>query len=445
MTSKRYKGKKVLVVGLGLSGRAASGFLIEHGASVQGVDKNIGLLQSHPDLLTLQQRGLIVQHDSTLQSVKEFDFIVVSPGVPHTHPLYQRAKEQEVEILGEIELGCRSVSNPVIGVTGTNGKTTTTLLIAHVLNACGKKARALGNVGVPLTQEISSLEPDEILVLELSSYQLETLRQQVLDAAVLLNITPDHLERYGTMEAYAKAKFSICSNLKKGAPFYIEEKAYCEFGHLLENRFAKRYGYSSQADLFTDLQWIYNSQGKIGAVPEAYSGRASHDLENQMATYAICEAFGIAFPQFIDALSTFTKPAHRIQFICEKKGVSYYDDSKGTNIDAVIRAVQSLKGPVILIAGGVDKGAPYTAWIQPFMGRVKGIYAIGQAAQKIQEQLAAHFPVSICESLEQAVGQAAERAEKGDHVLLSPGCASFDMFRDYAHRGEEFQRIVGQL
>lgn len=437
--------RHALVVGLGISGKSAAEFLLSYGVRVHGVDRYARAMSSDSAIQQLMQRGLTIQSDSDLKELDSYDLIVVSPGVPPTHPLLLQAAHKGIEVCGEIELGCRFAKNRIVGITGTNGKTTVTLLITHVLNKTGKRARAVGNVGTPLTRELLTAPPDEILVLELSSYQLETLNQRVLDAGAILNITPDHLERYGSMTAYAAAKFKIGDCLKSGAPLYLEHKSAEAFPFAHPSIPIKRYGYASDIELFCDLTAIFEGDKRLFELPKPLQGRQSHDVENLMAAYGICMELDVDANAFVEAIKSFKKPSHRIEFIRSVDGVSYYDDSKGTNIDAVIRAVESLPGEIILIAGGVDKGSPYTPWTQCFTKKVKLICAIGQSADKIHEQISPTIPVEIYSSLEAAVQAAKNAASPGDNVLLSPGCSSFDMFRDYAHRGEVFQRAVMDL
>lgn len=437
--------KMILVIGMGLSGRSAAQFLCEKGAKVLGVDRNPQTLSQLPELQELQKKGLQLQHEQDPVDFNVIESVILSPGIPSTHPLVQKALQQNIEVMGEIELGCRHLKQSILGITGTNGKTTVTLLVAHVLNHCGFTAKALGNVGKPFTQEISHLSPEEIVVLELSSFQLETLHQMVFDAALLLNITPDHLDRYQDMQAYAAAKCHLQACLKNGSPFIIENNTLQTYGKLLTKANVLAYGYEPDLPVYTDLKSIYHNQKKAFDLPSEFCGRRSHDVENIMGAYALCASKGVSGSQFKEALQAFRKPAHRIEFVLEHKGVHYYDDSKGTNIDAVIRAVQSLKGPIILIAGGVDKNAPYVPWLKEFGGKVKQIFAIGQAAAKMQSELGTEIPVEILKDLEQAVIRAAAIAKKGDFVLLSPGCSSYDMFKDYAHRGEVFQQAVQSL
>lgn len=441
-----YQNKHVLVIGLGLSGQSAAHFLLDRGAKVMAVDRKADILEQQPEAAILKSKGMALTFDHKLtgKDVSQFDLIVVSPGVPQTHPLCLAARQFAIPIIGEIELACRGLINPVLGITGTNGKTTVTMLVTHVLNHCGHTARALGNVGVPLAQELSQVKPEDVLVLELSSYQLETFSQPVLNGGVILNITPDHLDRYIHMDAYAEAKCQIAKALKPGAFLYVTAEVFESYKHYLPEH-VKQYGYLSQQFIFTDGRHLYRDGAIECELPAQYQGKRSHDVENFLAAYALCRDCGIDPQDFCRAFQSFKKPPHRIEFVLEKDGAKYYDDSKGTNLDAVMRAVQSLQGPIVLIAGGVDKGAPYTPWLDSFANRVKCICAIGQAASKIYAQLSHQVPVKLFENLEDAVHYAAQIAKSGDNVLLSPGCASFDMFRDYAHRGEEFQRIVRAL
>jgi UDP-N-acetylmuramoylalanine--D-glutamate ligase len=442
---QQYNKGKILVIGLGISGRSAAKFLLARGALVTAVDKNLKeALDKDPALKACLGKGFTALSENDPLRF-DFDQVVVSPGIPPTHPLYQKAVESHLEIIGEVELACRSITQPFIGITGTNGKTTVTLLVEHVLNHCGKAAAALGNVGVPLTSELTELDESQIIVAELSSYQLETLQTPLIDAGVILNITPDHLDRYGSMEEYAQAKFQIASCMKPGAPLYIEERALKDYEHLLRDPSVLSYGYSSGCPLYTDKTNVYLNGELAYPLPPAQRSIASHDVENQMAAFALCHALGVSGDQFLEALKSFKKPPHRIEFVEKIGGVSYYDDSKGTNIDAVIRAVALFPGQVILIAGGVDKGFSYHSWVEAFGGKVKKICAIGQAAEKMERELSEELSVARFATLDEAVHDAFRMAKSGDTVLLSPGCSSFDMFRDYAHRGDEFKRIVREL
>lgn len=435
---------KTLVIGLGISGRSAANLLLHQGFQVTGIDGNRDLLASNADVAAMRSKGLVTQHESELSNIEQFASVVVSPGIHPQHPVYATAKEMGIPILGEVELACRYIKGTFLGVTGTNGKTTVTLLTAHVLQHAGKRVKALGNVGVPLSAQCLD-DSSDIAVVELSSFQLDTLQNQVIDAAVLLNVTPDHLDRYGNMDEYARSKLHIADCLKPNGCLFIENKCHQEFGHLRPDIQPKTYGYQSDCNIMSDLKHLITGKKIACVLPSQFQARASHDLENLMAAYALCSCVGITPEQFLEGLATFKKPHHRIEYVRTVNGVAYYDDSKGTNLDAVIRAVESLSGPIVLVAGGVDKGAAYTPWIQAFADKVKCICAIGQAAPKIKKDLDPAIPVELFENLEQAVLGASKRAFPGETILLSPGCSSFDMFRDYVHRGEEFQRIIHNL
>jgi UDP-N-acetylmuramoylalanine--D-glutamate ligase len=412
--------KKVTVVlGLGLSGVAVAEFLLKKGHAVVGIDS-----KESEDVQRLKNLGLAVQDETTLIDWSQVEQLVVSPGISPTHPLYSAARFRNIEVVGEAEVALCHFPGRLVAVTGTNGKTTVTLLVEHVLNTSGVKAKALGNVGTALCHYLTHPGMEEAFVVELSSYQLETMTTPVFEAAALLNITPDHLDRYADMQEYAKAKCRLQHVLKKGAPLYVGPQVVHEFSHLLTANNAV-------------------SISNVEPLNLPYPG--THDRENATAAWALCRHFSITREQFCAAYKTFQKPRHRIEFVEEIDGVSFYDDSKGTNIDAVIKAVDTMKGSVILIAGGVDKGASYLPWKEHFLGKVKQIIAMGEAAKKIAQELNPYFNVTLADSLSSAVTTAATAASRGDVVLLSPGCSSFDMFRDYVHRGEEFQRYVRSI
>lgn len=422
-----YTGKHALVLGLGASGIAAANYLRRRGANVLGMDR-------FPEKCSFTP----VVHEGESVDLSSYDFVVLSPGVNPSHPILLQAQSVGIPIIGEIELACREITQRAVGITGTNGKTTVTLMTAHVLETCGIPAKVVGNIESFLGQPLASALDDSfsgVYVIELSSYQLETLQTKVLDAAVILNITPDHLDRYGTMESYATAKAAIVNGLKENAPLWIENECLKQWKHLFQNRIGYTNAFNSA---------IYAEKIEY-FLPEEYRNRRDHHTANIMAVYALLRTFGIADQDFTRAIASFRKPLHRIEFVRELGNISFYNDSKGTNLDAVIQAVRSMRGPVALIAGGVDKGAPYTPWIEAFNGQVEHIYAIGQAAAKIQSEMNGAIPVTRCSTLEEAVCAASSFARPGMHVLLSPGCASYDMFKDYAHRGDEFKKIVNSL
>lgn len=426
----------ILILGLGVSGRAAADYFLKAGKTVFGLDDKAESLKELPDLQKLVRQGLVLVKDVP----PHISLIVLSPGVPPKHPALQKG----IPVIGEVELAAqRLINREWIGITGTNGKTTVTLFMDHLLKTAGFLSTALGNVGTPLITHESP--PGEIIVAELSSYQLETLKTPVLKAAVLLNITPDHLDRYGTMECYARAKASIFACVKPEGTSIINYKTYKEWPHLFKGKDLQTFGYEKEADLYFDGEELFLEGKKVHALLASYKGVKTHDVENWMAAFLLGRVWGIEENVFLTALSTFKKPRHRIEKVGVFRGIHFFDDSKGTNIDATMRAVEAMQTPVVLIAGGVHKGFSYTSWKETFQGKVKSICAIGEAAPLIEKDLQESFSIVRCQTMEEAVREAAQIAQENESVLLSPGCASFDMFKDYAHRGEEFQRCVHNL
>jgi UDP-N-acetylmuramoylalanine--D-glutamate ligase len=435
--------KKALVLGLGLSGKSAARFLLNRGYEVLGIDsKN---LQGDRQIQELLVAGALIEEEKNFEerfSLKDFSLLAVSPGISKAHPLIQKAQSEKIPVQGEVDLALGSFSKGrAVGITGTNGKTTVTSLVAHILHASGKKAKALGNIGTPLTEYFLNPDPEEIAVIELSSYQLETLRSPVFDAAVILNVTPDHLDRYASFTDYAKAKAAIQYCLKDKAPLYLHEEIATDFGDLFTLPY-KTIGFKERSSWHIKGNDIWKGSDFAFSLPDTYADMGTHDRFNALASWVLCETLGVKLEEFIQGLRSFKKPAHRVEFVQEIDGVHFYDDSKGTNVDAVIQAVGSMKGPVVLIAGGVDKGSSYLPWKDAFQSKVKKMILLGQSAPKIAQELSSFFSIARVNSLEEAVTLAKKEASPGDSVLLSPGCSSFDMFSDYAHRGREFQRYV---
>ena len=413
--------KKVLVLGFGASGQAAAKFLLHFGAHVTAVDRKSDPTHS-------------VQAEDDIHSIEPFDLVVVSPGVSPDHFLLKMARVAHVEVIGEAELALRFLDRPAVAITGTNGKTTTTLLVEHVLNRCGIKARAVGNVGRPITEELlASSNSEEIFIVELSSYQLETLTCCPFSGGVILNITPDHLDRYRSFQEYADVKLSLANALKKGAPLFVHEGIECPNG--------VKYGGGKLCTLqLTDnRELIDHRMDKKVQLPK---GLAPHDALNAAAAYGLCQKFGVNLQKFVEALMDFQKPAHRLEHFATINGVNYYNDSKATNPEAVIQAVLSFKKGVILLAGGEDKNLSYDSWPQVFKGIVELVLVFGEAALKVEAALTDCIPVTRFANLKQVVAFAKNKATSGQKVLLSPGCASFDQFKNYEQRGEKFKHWV---
>lgn len=432
-----YAGKKILIAGLGKSGKAAALYLLEKKALLFCFeDKEID-----SEAREFFEKGMKkIPLEEALRA--DFDFMVASPGFPVKHPLYEGCMRRNIPILGEMELAFKVLDKKAVGVTGTNGKTTVVTQIAEALRDNGIRAEPVGNIGTPLIESILCKNPLDAYVIEISSFQLETLKTPKLLSGCILNITPDHLDRYSSMEEYALTKGKMSDVVDPKGWLYVEEKTFTTWQKGISHPHVARFGFSPDCDVAL-IRGVIRRFGKEECqVPKNLLQCPSHDLENLLAAYALLRDLDLEQEQIIHSFEKFKKPPHRIEFVRSLRGVSFYDDSKGTNVDAVIKAAASLKGKVLLIAGGVDKGASYKLWIPHFEGKVEKIFAIGQAKEKIHEELSSLFHVEICQNLQEAVETAFQAAGPNDNILLSPGCSSFDMFRDYKQRGEEFKKIV---
>lgn len=413
---------KGLVIGLGISGLSAARLLLRSQFTVKAIDRRADELFKNTEVQSLIKEGVELCASHHCLCLQSFDLVVVSPGVAPDHPAAAAARKMGIEVIGEIELACRFLSHYMIGVTGTNGKTTVTKMIGHVLNVCGIPARVLGNGGVALSSEVQNLK-GEVVVCELSSFQLETMTSKVINVGAILNITPDHLDRYSDMESYAKAKWKLLECIKPNGKIYVSEQVKRKYGNPMNC-------------VKENIEFLCFDH---------YKSPLNHDEENYFAAKAVCLEAGVAPLQFDQAVKSFQKPPHRIEFVRKLRGVYFYNDSKGTNLDAVVRAVESMPGPVVLIAGGKDKGIEFDDWCLPFKGKVKIVIAIGEASGKIFKDLNKAVPVIFHNTLESAVKKASSIANEGDNVLLSPGCASFDMFKDFEERGNCFKECVWLL
>lgn len=406
---------KSVVLGLGISGKAAASFLLKRGDEVIGVDRKVDLAEPFPILV-----------DSSAAQLKGVELLVKSPGIPASHPWVEAALALGIPVVGEIDLAFSELEKRkkrVLGITGSNGKTTTTLMTAHFLSCCGVKSVAAGNVGIPL---IDQVENDvEVFVVELSSFQLEqTVPTKVLSGAVILNLTPNHLDRHPTFEDYIRAKLRIAACLKENAPLYVSRQV---------------------ASLCTCRYEIFDSlQEKVETIL-SLSYRDSfypHDLQNASAAYALTH---VPDELLKKGLETFVRPPHRLEHVHTRAGVTYINDSKATSVDAVIKAVQAVKAPILLIAGGVDKGGAFSDWVPHFKKKVLRVFALGAAARRIAEELKPEIEVEIVPSLEEGVQRASQMAVAGMTVMLSPGCSSYDQFEDFQHRGRVFTREVREV
>ncbi len=443
---------KCVVVGSGKSGFAALKFLHSKGCDVllsekgQKEELDADLLQ----WMAAEKINFEVGGHSE-KAFEDADLIVVSPGVPLSIKALQKAREKDTEIVGEFGLAAAFIDIPMVAVTGTNGKTTVTELIGTLFKASGKKIFVGGNIGTPLTDYLLGSEKAEIVVVEVSSYQLDTAGTFAPQVAVLLNISPDHLDRYDSYEAYADSKVRIFSKQKAtDAAVFNGDDALVVNGLSKSGSPAKRYEFSGQNDtsgvrLKPHGKVIVN----VGGGEEQYtlpeSLQHAPNKENAIAAILAARLGGCQKDAINKGLQDFRPLEHRVTPVAEINGVTYFDDSKATNIGAVQSALMGMDRPVVLIAGGKDKGGDYRLLADMVHSKVKKMVLIGEAREKIEKALAGEAQIETAETLEGAVRKAAEAAETGDAVLLSPACASFDMFNSYAERGKLFQEAVKQL
>lgn len=444
---KDLKDKKVLVIGLGRAGAAAARFAAERGARVTVSErKDEAAVKEHVKKLSGVKVDLSFgANDPKL--MKDSDVIVLSPGVPLTIEGLEEAREKGVPIINELELAVSEITTPMIAVTGTNGKTTTTALIGHLLGECGIKNCVGGNIGTALTDLIDDAKKVDWVVVEVSSFQLETTPSLAPKIGVLLNITPDHLDRHSSFEEYIELKMRLLRALgKEGTGLYNARDKVVAGGirklraNLVPfNSVAKmdKGGWFEEGSLCTKVskETRRYGLGKVSLV-------GAHNRENMLASVMVAELCGGKKERIQKGLESFKGLPHRIELVEEHGGIRYYDDSKGTNVGATASALENFAGPVILIAGGLDKGAGYSPLAPLIKGRVKRLILIGEAKEKMMEELGHITETVTADSMEEAVCKANSAAKKGDVVLLSPACASYDMFRDYAERGEVFARAV---
>ena len=445
--------KKVLVFGSGISGIGAVHLLELEGAEVVLYDGNDKLVEA--DVRAKLEEGSkaeIVLGAFPKQILDELDLVVLSPGVPTDLPIVNQMREKGIEIIGEIELAYTYSKGNVLAITGTNGKTTTTTLLGEIMKNYQDKVYVVGNIGNPYTTIADKTDEDTVIVAEMSSFQLESIVTFRPKVSAILNFTPDHLNRHHTMEAYVAAKKNIANNQTESdyCVLNYEDKLTREFG---ENLKAQVIYFSSRRKLDKgiyldngDIIYKWDSEVKICNIDELQI-LGTHNYENVMAATAMAMAYGVSAEVIRETVKAFKGVEHRIEYVTEKHGVAYYNDSKGTNPDAAIRGIQAMNRPTLLIGGGYDKNSEYTEWINSFDGKVKKLILIGATREKIAKdaEKCGFADYMYADTFEEAVLKAAELAEPGDAVLLSPACASWGMFPNYEVRGERFKEIVNSL
>ena len=455
MVLMELNGKRALVVGLGKSGVASALFLKAHGARVTVSDTKSGdeLRNEIPILL---DHGITVETgghgDRTFRGQ---DLIVVSPGVPVDAPPLVQARALGEAVIGEIELAAQFLPGPIVAITGSNGKTTTTTLTGEIMTAAGFPALVGGNIGTPAISLAERAKPDTVIVLEVSSFQLETIQTFRPKVAVVLNVTPDHLDRHRTFEVYVDAKARMFEN-QQGSDFAVLNADDPTCVSMAARTRARVFWFSRQKEVEQGA-WVRDGnivfrggsgQRELLQVSEIPL-KGAHNLENVLAAACAGALMGCAPDRIRQAVHDFKAVEHRLEFVATIRGVDYYNDSKATNVDATIKALESFPANIHLILGGKDKGSDYSVLNDLLRQRVKRVYTIGAAAAKIESQIVSSKnggpEVVHAETLENALRKANAAAQPGDVVVLAPACASFDQFKSYEHRGKVFKEIVRGL
>ncbi len=453
--SEALAGRKALVVGLGLTGRSVARFLAGHGAIVKATDSREKEVLTGTEALT--EMGVDIRAGGLrCEDFLSADLIVISPGVPASHPLLAGARERGIEVIGGLELASRFIHVPIIAVVGTNGKSTVTSLIGEVLEASGRSVFVGGNIGTPVVDYFLSVPQADICVLEVSSFQLETIVEFRPHIALLLNITADHLERYSGFDEYAAVKFRVFDNQSSG-DYAVVNAADPLIGSEVLYGAARRHGDAlripfncpagAEEGVYSEGQNIrlnFKGLSETYAV-EGRGLRGVHNMENAMAAVTALRLLDVSPEDILKGLRSFSGLRHRMEFVRVLRGVTFVNDSKGTNTGALMMALRSTEGPVVLIAGGRDKGGDYGVLSQIVAEKVRLLIGLGEAGERLREAFSGITEVRLVSSMEEAVETAACEARSGETVLLSPACSSFDMFRDYKERGARFTALVRAL
>ncbi len=452
MIMNRYAGKKVAVLGMGKSGIAVAKKLEQLGAYVFVSDSNPmeKLVEFVSDISSNKIQYEVGGHTD---KVIDSDIIVMSPGVPLSLPIVKKAKKMGIPVIGEIEFAYGLYPDNWISVTGTNGKSTTSVLIGEILKGeYGKRVCVAGNIGTPVTDALNTLDKESILVAELSSFQLETIDKFNPDIAVVLNLSPDHLDRYNNEEDYYNAKKRIYKNM--GSNGYLVLNA--------DDKRLKEWGEEAKKKVkvvFFSLKKMQNGVWvEEGIIKYKFDGvesdlmsvkeinlKGMHNLSNQLAAVAVAKLKGLTDDKIKRALKNFSGLEHRMEFVKNVDGVDFYNDSKATTVESVACALDSFESPVVLIAGGYSKDGDYSKLSASIKEHCSNVILLGDTANEMNELWNKIVPVSFAKNMEEAVSSAKSKSRKGDVVLLSPACASFDMYKNYKERGSEFKKAVGLL
>jgi UDP-N-acetylmuramoylalanine--D-glutamate ligase len=446
------KCKKVLVVGLGKSGLAAALFLRHKGAQVTVSDVRSAEALAK-DIPALLEEGIMVEAGGHgLLTFRRQDLIVVSPGVPLDTPELLQVKSFGLQVIGELELAAHFLKGRMLAITGSNGKTTTTALLGEILKDAGGPTLVCGNIGVPVVGLIEQSTDDTWSVIEVSSFQLESTVDFHPRIAVILNITPDHLDRHGSFENYARAKERIFAAQDENDSVVLNSDN-ARAAEAATRSKAKVYWFSIEHAVeqgaWLESGFVVYRAAKDGTIEQVMPLRGiplkgAHNVENVLAAVVAARQAGVAAETIRRAIEKFQAVEHRLEFVATINGVEFYNDSKATNVDATAKAVAAFDSGIHLILGGKDKGSDYTLLNQLLRERVRTVYTIGTAAAKIESQLRGVVPIESCENLASAVIAAGSAARPGEVVLLAPACSSFDQFENYEHRGRVFKELVSE-
>ena len=439
-------GKRVLVAGAGKTGIATARFLLEKNAQVTVADSNVNAVIPE-DLKKSTAKIKTGPHENSIFT--EQDLIIISPGIPLTIEPIATAKSNGVEIIGEIELAYLFTETPIIAVTGTNGKTTTTTLLQHIFETSGKKVFTGGNIGTPLIEYVSGDQDADYIIAEISSFQLETINKFRPYISILLNITEDHLDRYDSFDDYAAAKKNIFANQQRTdfAIINIEDKLAAKMSEDIKADvlFFSTKNEIENGSYYKDGFHFLKGSEKTRIEEKGVILQGEHNRENILAAVSAAGICNLSYENITKALHTFKGLPHRMEFVDCINGINFFDDSKATNVGACLKSISSIKPPIILIAGGKDKGGSYFPLINEINKNVQEIILIGEAQNRIRKELEATVPITSAMTLEKAVTEAFSRAKEGCSILLSPACSSFDMFDSYVHRGNIFKTAIKEL
>lgn len=441
-------GKHIAVIGLARTGVATANFLVQRGARVTVCDQKPR--EQLVDAVMELEPGIETRFETPAPEEAAVDLIVLSPGVDIHNPALAPARQRGVEIISELELASRLCTTPIIAVTGTNGKTTTTSLIGALLKGAGYDIKVGGNIGVPFVALVDP-PPKDYMVIEVSSFQLEAVETFHPFISVILNLTPDHLDRHGSIETYAALKERIAARQTEDDWMVVNADDPC-VKKMVEDKKVQKVWFSTQYELAVggyleeDTAFLHWGGSTIPVIEMAeLKPSLARQMENVLAAVIAAYLAGVDPAAMAPVLREFEGLPHRLEWVRTVNGVDFINDSKGTNIGAMKKSLNSFDRPVILIIGGKDKGGDFSALKEIFQGRVKFLILIGEARPKIEAALNGSFDHEAADSMDAAVKAAFRHAEPGDVVLLSPACASFDMFRDYADRGERFRECVQRL